>query len=93
MNTDKLDEQMSLECPKCQGIEFDFDAATEDAEPSDETLVQCVKCGEELSYGALVAANSESVNQHVQSIGEDFAKDLTANLHAAIEKMGFGKKP
>lgn len=92
MSTEKLDEQMSLECPKCGGVEFVFDGENEDSEPTQDQVLQCVKCGHELMYSELILANADSVDQRVQEIGADFAKDLTQNLEDAIKKLGFGKK-
>ena len=100
-NSEKLDEQMSLACPSCGGTEFDFDqpkevpaeqakaAAGDSAEPEATTLLQCAKCGKEVTYGDLVSANAESVDQHVQDIGAEFAENLKANLQDAIKKLGF----
>ncbi|RYZ76264.1 MAG: hypothetical protein EOP05_05540 [Proteobacteria bacterium] len=93
MSSEKLDEQMSLSCPSCGGTEFDFDqpeaAADDSAEPEATTLLQCAKCGKEITYGDLVSANAESVDQHVQDIGAEFAENLKANLQDAIKKLGF----
>lgn len=92
MSNEKLEEQLELACPACGGIEFDFDAdesASADDEPAPDQMLECVSCKKEITYGELLLANADGIDQHVQEIGEDFAKDLTKNLKDAAKKLGF----
>lgn len=83
------DQEESLKCPQCGCIEFDFDAAPGATEPTATTLLECANCGNKLTYEVLEAANADSQATTAQQMGEEFAKDLTETLQAAIKKLGF----
>ena len=93
MSASTTEEQTRLACPDCGGVEFDMiSASVADAqaeEPSADCRLECVECGTELTYGALVLANSEAVNSEMATLSAEFAKQLTDKLEIETKKLGF----
>lgn len=54
--------------------------------------LKCAACvATEFEFDDTKADGEPTPDEHVQGIGEDFAQTLSANLHEAIKKLGFGK--
>lgn len=88
MKDEDYNRNVSLLCPTCGCSEFSHEKGV------DETieLSKCASCGREITKDELIHENSESINEHINEIGEPFAKDAAKLFKESLEKAFKGNK-
>lgn len=82
LNEQKYVRHVPLLCPTCGCNDFEVlegvDELTE--------VVKCALCGHTLTKDELVSLNSESIDNHLQEIGQEAASDIQKELVDMLKK-------
>lgn len=76
MDTEKYNRSVTLLCPTCGGTQFS-PVSPDDIESE---IQKCASCGREITSDELIRENSENIDEHLNEIKKEVAKDVVSEL-------------
>ena len=86
MDTSKHERSVPLLCPTCGSDQFAYD------DEDENVPVTCAQCGREMPRDELMRENSESLDKHVENMGQDVMKDVQQELTKSLRDAFKGNK-
>lgn len=88
MDTEKYNRTVALLCPTCGSTQF----SSSKPDDSESELLTCASCSREITRDDLIRENSENVDEHLNEIGKEAAKDLALEFKNKLAAAFKGSK-
>jgi len=88
VDPEKYNRSVSMLCPTCGLDQF----ATREGSVDDALLVTCTSCGLEITKDDLVRANSENIDEQLNEVKEQLARDVEQELKKSLGDAFKGNK-
>lgn len=88
MDLSKFEHSVPLHCPTCTSSHFSYEPGSDD----DQAIVTCASCGCSMSRSDLIESNSESIQLHLEDVGEQAAKATADEIARKLKDAFRGNK-
>lgn len=88
MNIEKYNRSVTLLCPTCGSTQF---SPVSPADIESETH-KCMACGRQITRDELIRENSENIDEHLDGIKQEIAKDSAAEIKKQLASAFKGNK-
>lgn len=89
---DDLSRQVELICPTCGCTQFVSEELPVGQEYTDDWEFICAHCGHRFTRKQLIEENTETINAHIENMGNEIVAEMAKDLKKQLKKSGWTVK-
>jgi transposase-like protein len=86
---DEYSRKVELYCPTCGCTQFSCETPSPGRDCTDDWEFTCVHCGRLFTREQLKEANTESINAHIEDMGDEIMVAFEQELKKQLKKSGW----
>lgn len=89
---DDISREVELACPTCGCTQFSFEAPSSEQDFTDDWEFTCAHCGNVITRKQLIESNTESINSHIEDMGDEITAAFEQELEEQLKQAGWDIK-